>query len=214
MTKRLDDGPLVEPARCPWARSALSRQYHDEEWGVPVHDDRTLFEFLVLEGAQAGLNWEMILRKRENYRRAFRNFNPEAVARFDHRAVERLMRDAGIIRNRLKIESAIGNAKSLLTVREEFGSFDAYIWRFVGGAPSRNGWKSAKQVPARTAESDAMSRDLRARGFNFAGPTVCCAFRQAAGMVNDHPLDCFRWLEIDERPSVQALRRPCRGAAG
>ncbi len=172
--------------------------YHDEEWGVPVHDDRLLFEFLVLEGAQAGLSWETILRKRDNYRKAFANFDPEVVARFDDRTIERLRRDPGIVRNRLKIRSAIANAKSYLRMRDAFGSFDAYIWRFVDGAPKHNGWKSPRQIPARTAESDAMSRELGRHGFSFVGSTICYAFMQAVGMVNDHLIGCFRRAEIEQ----------------
>ncbi len=182
--------------RCAWARGDLALAYHDEEWGVPLHDDRRLFEFLVLEGAQAGLSWDTILRKRENYRKAFARFDPETVARFDERAVKRLLADPGIVRNRLKILSAIRNAEVFLRVRDEFGSFDAYIWRFVEGSPKRNAWRSAKQIPARTAESDAMSKELKRRGFNFVGSTICYAFMQAVGMVNDHLVGCFRYREI------------------
>jgi DNA-3-methyladenine glycosylase I len=163
---------------------------------VPVHDDRTLFEFLVLEGAQAGLSWDTILRKRQNYRAAFANFQPTSVARFDQRRVERLLSDPGIVRNRLKIMSAVQNARAFIKVAGEFGSFDAYVWRFVDGKPKRNAWRSHKQVPAETAESSAMSKDLRKRGFNFVGSTICYAFMQAVGMVNDHLVECFRWGEI------------------
>jgi DNA-3-methyladenine glycosylase I len=165
--------------------------YHDEEWGRPVHDECLLFEFLILEGAQAGLSWSTILNKRENYRRAFDHFHPEKVARYDTRKLRKLLADAGIVRNRLKIRSAVENAKAFLAVQKEFGSFDAYIWRFVGGHPIQNRWRSAKQIPARTAQSDAMSKDLRKRGFNFVGSTICYAFMQAVGMVNDHTTDCF-----------------------
>jgi DNA-3-methyladenine glycosylase I len=182
--------------RCPWARDELSRLYHDDEWGVPVHDDRTLFEFLVLEGAQAGLSWDTILRKRQNYRAAFANFQPASVARFDQSRVERLLNDPGIVRNRLKIMSAVRNARAFVEVADEFGSFDAYLWRFVDGKPKRNAWRSHKQVPAETPESSAMSKDLRKRGFNFVGSTICYAFMQAVGMVNDHLVECFRWGEI------------------
>jgi DNA-3-methyladenine glycosylase I len=185
-----------EVRRCAWARGALALAYHDEEWGVPLHDDRRLFEFLVLEGAQAGLSWDTILGKRENYRNAFARFDPQAVARFDERAVERLLADPGIVRNRLKILSAIRNAEMFLRVREEFGSFDAYLWRFVDGRPRRNAWRSASQVPARSPESDALSKELKRRGFTFVGSTICYAFMQAVGMVNDHLVDCFRYREI------------------
>ena len=167
-------------------------RYHDEEWGVPRHDDRVLFEFLLLEGAQAGLSWETILRKRAAYRAAFAKFDPAAVARFTARDVRRLTNDAGIVRNRLKIESAVRNARAFLDVQKEFGSFDAYIWQFVDGKPIRNRWKSLKEVPPRTAESDAMSKDLKQRGFNFVGSTICYAYMQAVGMVDDHLVGCFR----------------------
>ena len=170
--------------------------YHDEEWGVPVHDDRKLFEFLVLEGAQAGLSWLTILRKREAYRRAFAGFDPAKVARFDARRVARLLQDAGIVRNRLKIESAVRNARAFLRVQEEFGSFAAYQWGFAGGRPRRNRWKQLSQIPARTAESDAFSRDLQRRGFSFVGATIVYAHMQAVGMVNDHLTRCFRYREI------------------
>ena len=187
---------LPNPVRCAWATGELSVRYHDEEWGVPVHDDRTLFEFLVLEGAQAGLSWSTILNKRENYRHAFDGFEVERVARYDRRKVERLLRDPGIVRNKLKIASTIANAKAFLRVQKEFGSFDRYIWQFVGGKPRVNSPKSMKQVPARAEESDAMSKDLKKRGFNFVGSTICYAFMQAVGMVNDHVVECFRyrWL--------------------
>jgi DNA-3-methyladenine glycosylase I len=170
--------------------------YHDREWGVPCHDDRVLFEFLILEGAQAGLSWETILKKRENYRAAFDHFEPRKVARYDERKVKRLLADAGIIRNRLKITAAIQNARAFLEVQNEFGSFDAYIWRFVGERPRKNAWKVRSEIPARTAESDAMSKDLRKRGFKFVGSTICYAFMQAVGMVNDHTVDCFRYSEV------------------
>jgi DNA-3-methyladenine glycosylase I len=182
--------------RCSWARNQLSIRYHDEEWGVPIHDDRRLFEFLILEGAQAGLSWDTILNKRENYRAAFDDFNPERVARYDRRKMQSLLRDPGIIRNRLKIASAVGNAKAFLRIQEEFGSFDRYVWQFVGGQPRTNSWKSTKQLPTRTIQSDAMSKALRKRGFNFVGSTICYAFMQAVGMVNDHTLGCFRRDEI------------------
>ena len=168
-------------------------RYHDEEWGVPVHDDHALFEFLILEGAQAGLSWSTILNKRENYRRAFDRFDPERVAAFDRRKVQQLLRDPGIVRNKLKIASTIENAKAFLCVQEEFGSFDRYIWQFVGGKPRVNKRRSLRQVPARTAESDAMSKDLKRRGFKFVGSTICYAFMQAVGLVNDHVVGCFRY---------------------
>ena len=166
-------------------------RYHDEEWGAPSHDDRHLFEMLILEGAQAGLSWNTILNKRENYRRAFDGFDFEKVARYTDRKVERLLADAGIIRNRLKIESAISNARAFLAVREEYATFDAYIWRFVGGAPKMNSFRSYRELPATTPESDAMSKDLRARGFRFVGSTICYAYMQSAGLVNDHEVGCF-----------------------
>ncbi len=174
-------------------------RYHDEEWGVPVHDDRTLFEFLILEGAQAGLSWSTILNKRENYRKAFHRFDPKRVAAFDRRRVQRLLLDPGIVRNKLKIASTIENAKAFLLVQEEFGSFDGYVWQFVGGNPIVNKRKSLRQVPASTAESDAMSKDLKRRGFNFVGSTICYAFMQAVGMVNDHVVDCFRYRLVGKR---------------
>jgi len=167
--------------------------YHDREWGVPVHDDRLLFEFLILEGAQAGLSWITILKKRENYRRAFDNFDARKVAHYNSRKIQKLLADPGIVRNRLKIRSASQNAKAFLNVQEEFGSFDRYIWRFVGGNPRVNSWRVPGQVPARTTESDAMSKDLKKRGFTFVGSTICYAFMQAVGMVNDHTVDCFRY---------------------
>ncbi len=182
--------------RCDWATTDLSIAYHDEEWGVPVHDDRTLFEFLILEGAQAGLSWETILKKRENYRRLFDDFDPRKVAEYDGRKVNKLLADPGIVRNKLKIAAAIQNAKSFLEVRREFGSFDAYIWGFVGGAPMKNRWQSLRQLPAETPESKAMSQDLLRRGFKFVGPTICYAFMQATGMVNDHTVDCFRYEQV------------------
>jgi DNA-3-methyladenine glycosylase I len=183
--------------RCTWPGSdPLYVAYHDREWGVPVHDDRILFEFLLLEGAQAGLSWITILRKREAYRRAFAGFDPKKVARFDKRRVASLMKDAGIVRNRLKIESAIENAKAFLAVQEEFGSFDAYQWRFVDGRPIQNRRRTTKQVPARTAESDAFSKDLKQRGFSFVGTTIIYAHMQAVGMVNDHLVDCFRYRQV------------------
>ena len=182
--------------RCGWARTELSIAYHDNEWGVPNHDDRSLFEFIILEGAQAGLSWETILKKRENYRRAFDHFDAELVATYDRRKVNELLANSGIIRNRLKITAAIENARAFLDVQEEFGSFDAYIWHFVNGRPIKNQWKSA-EAPTHTIESDAMSKDLKRRGFKFVGTTICYAFMQAVGMVNDHEKDCFRYKEIN-----------------
>ena len=182
--------------RCGWARNELAIRYHDEEWGVPVHDDRRWFEFITLEGAQAGLSWDTILRKREAYRRAFKEFDPARVAKFGDRDVTRLLADAGIVRNRLKINSTIGNAKAFVAVQKEFGSFDDYIWRFVGGRPRINKWRALKQVPARTAESDAMSKELIGRGFKFVGSTICYAMMQATGMVNDHLVDCARYKAV------------------
>jgi DNA-3-methyladenine glycosylase I len=178
--------------RCPWAKNTLNIPYHDEEWGVPLHDDRKLFELLILEGAQAGLSWDTVLQKRARYREVFDCFDPEKVAQYDARKVRTLLKDPGIIRNRLKIAATIGNAREFLQLQREFGSFDAYIWRFVGGRPKQNAWKSHKQVPAQTAESDLMSKDLKKRGFRFVGSTICYAFMQAAGMVNDHVVSCFR----------------------
>ena len=185
--------------RCAWAGSdPLYRDYHDREWGVPVHDDRLLFEFLILEGAQAGLSWITILRKREAYRSAFAGFDPAVVATFDEVRQAELLTNAGIVRNRLKIASTIGNARAFLAVQAEFGSFDAYLWRFVDDKPIRSNWDSIAQVPASTPVSDALSRDLKKRGFRFAGSTICYAFMQAVGMVNDHTIDCFRWREITD----------------
>jgi DNA-3-methyladenine glycosylase I len=181
------------PVRCGWATGDLMIRYHDEQWGVPAHDDRTLFEFLILEGAQAGLSWSTILNKRDNYRRAFEEFDPERVARYDRRKISQLLRDPGIVRNQLKIASTITNAKAFLGVQEEFGSFDRYVWQFVGGKPRLNSPRSMKQVPARTPQSDAMSKDLKRRGFHFVGSTICYAFMQAVGLVNDHLVDCFRY---------------------
>jgi DNA-3-methyladenine glycosylase I len=180
--------------RCDWAGSdPLYLEYHDREWGLPLHDDRRLFEMLVLEGAQAGLSWITILRKRTAYRRAFDRFDPRKVARYDARKIRSLLADPGIVRNRLKVESAVKNARAFLEVCDEYGSFDAYIWQFVGGRPRRNSWRSMKEIPARTEESDAMSKELRKRGFTFVGSTICYAFMQATGMVNDHLVDCFRY---------------------
>jgi DNA-3-methyladenine glycosylase I len=184
--------------RCSWASNELSIRYHDEEWGVPAHDDRKLFEFLILEGAQAGLSWDTILNKRENYRAAFAGFNPEKIARYDRRKIQSLLRDPGIVRNRLKLESAVKNAKAFLEVQKEFGSFDAYVWRFVDGRPRVNSWGSRSKVPASTPQSDAMSKELKKRGFSFVGSTICYAFMQAVGMVNDHLVGCFRHRELSK----------------
>jgi len=184
------------PIRCPWPSNDLSIRYHDEEWGTPTHDDTKLFEFLILEGAQAGLSWDTILKKRQNYRAALDNFDPRKIARYDGRKIQTLMKNPGIVRNRLKIASTVQNAKAFLKVQDEFGSFDAYIWHFTGGAPIVNAWRSSKQVPARTPESDAMSKDLKKRGFSFVGTTICYAFMQAVGLVNDHLTSCFRYAEL------------------
>jgi DNA-3-methyladenine glycosylase I len=188
--------------RCPWATTEQYVRYHDGEWGVPVHDDRLLFEFLILEGAQAGLSWETILRKRDAYRAAFDHFDPAAVARYGEKNRLALLANPGIVRNRLKVEAAVVNARAFLAVQEEFGAFDRYVWAFVGGRPRQNAWKALKDVPARTSESDALSKDLKRRGFKFVGSTICYAFMQAAGMVNDHLVGCFRHAE---------LRRPADG---
>src|SRR5712691_3242886 len=188
--------------RCDWARNEVSIRYHDREWGVPAHRDRTLFELLVLEGAQAGLSWDTILRKRENYRAAFDAFDVTRIAGYDGRKVSRLLKDPGIVRNRLKIASAVENAKAFLRVQDEFGSFDRYIWQFVGGKPRVNSPTSLKQLPARTEQSDAMSKDLKKRGFNFVGSTICYAFMQATGLVNDHAVDCFRYPRVRSRKPV------------
>jgi len=182
--------------RCAWATTEPAITYHDQEWGVPVHDDRVLFEFLILEGAQAGLSWATILKKRENYRKALDGFRPEKIARYNKRDVQRLLRNDGIVRNRLKIAATIENAKNFIAVRKEFGSFDTYLWTFVGGEPVQNRRRTLADVPARTAESDAMSRDLLRRGFKFVGSTICYAFMQATGMVNDHLVTCPRYAEL------------------
>ena len=188
----MDDGRT----RCAWAGSGLKRDYHDEEWGVPLHDDRRLFEFLVLEGMQAGLSWSTILDKRENYRRAFDGFDPERVARYDAGKAAALLRDPGIVRNRQKIAAAIGNARAFLAVQQEFGSFGAYQWRFVGGRPRLNHRRRLRDIPPHTRESDAFSKDLIARGFRFVGSTIVYSHMQATGMVNDHVVGCFRWAEV------------------
>lgn len=181
-------------SKCAWASSdPLYQKYHDEEWGVPVHDDRKLFEMLILEGAQAGLSWITILRKRENYRKAFNNFDAKKIAKYDSKKVKELLQNEGIVRNKLKIAAAIQNAKCFLEIQKEFGSFDKYIWQFVNGKQITNKWKSLKEIPAKTKESDAMGKDLKKRGFKFVGSTICYAFMQAVGMVNDHTVDCFRY---------------------
>ena len=185
----------VERSRCPWSTTELYNRYHDTEWGVPLHDDRALFEFIILEGAQAGLSWRLILERRENYRAAFDQFDAEKIARYDKKKTARLLADPGIVRNRLKVASAVVNAKAFLKTQEEFGSFDRYIWQFVGGKPMVNHFQSIKEMPARTKESDAMSKDLKQRGFKFVGSTICYAHMQATGMVNDHLVTCFRHRE-------------------
>ena len=193
----MDRGETAQQVRCAWTgEDPLMIAYHDAEWGVPLHDDRKLFEFLVLEGAQAGLSWQTVLRKRENYRKAFHGFDVDRVARYVQKDVARLLGDAGIIRNRQKIEAAINNAQRFLEVQAEFGTFDAYVWQFVGGMPIRNAWRSVKELPAKTPEAEAMSRDMKKRGFKFVGPTICYAHMQATGMVNDHVVDCFRYSEV------------------
>jgi DNA-3-methyladenine glycosylase I len=189
---------LREKSRCTWAPAGkpLYIAYHDDQWGVPEHDDRMLFEMLILEGAQAGLSWETILNKRDAYRRAFDRFDPRKVARYDGRRVRTLLADPGIVRNRLKVAAAVTNARGFLAVQEEFGSFDRYIWRFVDGVPRQNAWSHHREIPARTAESDAMSKDLKRRGFTFVGSTICYAYMQACGLVNDHTTGCFRHREV------------------
>jgi DNA-3-methyladenine glycosylase I len=199
----------MTPTRCTWvgAGDPLMLRYHDREWGVPVHDDRKHFEFLVLEGAQAGLSWSIVLRKREGYRRAFSQFDPARVARYDERRIQKLALNPAIIRNRLKIEAAVRNARSFLAVREEFGTFDSYCWRFVGGRPRVNRWKRMSQIPATSPESDAFSKDLKRRGFRFVGSTIVYAHMQAVGMVNDHLVGCFRYREIPRLESVAVRGR-------
>jgi DNA-3-methyladenine glycosylase I len=190
---------MTEPApkiRCRWATSDVNIPYHDQEWGVPVHDDNTWFEFLILEGAQAGLSWDTVLKKRARYREVFANFDPKKVARYDAKKVKALLNDPGIIRNRLKIAATISNARAFLQMQREFGSFDAYVWRFVNGKSKTNAWKTHQRLPARSAESDALSKDLQKRGFGFVGSTICYALMQATGLVNDHMVDCFRYAEV------------------
>ncbi len=187
---------MPEPTRCSWATTPPMIDYHDREWGVPQHDDRVLFEFLILEGAQAGLSWSTILNKREAYRKAFSGFDPRRVAKYDAKKVKALLANAGIVRNKLKIAATIANAQAFLAVQKEFGSFDVYIWQFIGGRPKINKWTGIKSLPASTPESEAMSKDLLKRGFRFVGPTICYAFMQAVGMVNDHAVSCFRHAEL------------------
>jgi DNA-3-methyladenine glycosylase I len=194
-----DAGEVSGVQRCGWATKGLMVRYHDEEWGVPVHEDRRLFELLILEGAQAGLSWDTILRKRERYREVFDGFDAGVVAGYGPAKVEALLADPGIVRNRLKVAAAIQNARAVLQVREEFGSFDAFIWQFVEGQPRMNEWRSLAEVPGRTPESDRMSKELQRRGFRFVGSTICYAFMQAVGMVNDHLVDCFRYRQVSHR---------------
>jgi DNA-3-methyladenine glycosylase I len=203
---------MAKTVRCSWAKTDLGIAYHDSEWGVPVHDERTLFEFLILEGAQAGLSWETILRKRPAYRKAFDQFHPKRVAAYDETKVAELLANPSIVRNRLKTSAAIQNALAFLAVQREFGSFDEYIWQFVGGQPIVNAWDDSKKVPACTAESDAMSKDLKKRGFKFVGTTICYALMQAVGMVNDHLVTCPRYAELggSKNNSTQSSRRPPR----
>jgi DNA-3-methyladenine glycosylase I len=200
--------------RCGWARTELLIPYHDAEWGVPQHDDRVLFEFLILEGAQAGLSWETILRKRDRYREVYDGFDPEVVARYGAKKQAALLADPGIVRNRLKVAAAVQNAKAFLKVQRDFGSFGAYVWPFVGGMPKANRWTTLKQIPAKTAESDALSRDLQKRGFTFVGSTIVYAFMQAVGMVNDHVTSCFRWRPISSLPAPRPSERSQRPRSG
>jgi len=186
--------------RCQWSGSdPLYTRYHDLEWGVPSHDDRHLFEMLILEGAQAGLSWITILKKRDNYRKAFSNFDPVRIARYDSKRIATLLRNPGIVRNRLKVRATVQNARGFLAIRKEFGTFDSYIWQFVGGSPKQNRWRTLRHIPPKTPESDAMSKDLKKRGFSFVGSTICYAFMQATGMVNDHTVDCFRHKQLRSR---------------
>jgi DNA-3-methyladenine glycosylase I len=198
MSSALHITPSMSRQRCAWAGDdALYQQYHDTEWGVPLHNDRALFEFLILEGAQAGLSWITILRKRENYRAAFDGFDAQRIARYDANKIESLLQNAGIVRNRLKVSATVINAQKFLNVRDEFGSFDSFVWRFVDGKPKQNRWCSPTEVPASTPESEAMSKELKQRGFKFVGSTICYALMQATGMVNDHTTDCFRHKELN-----------------
>jgi DNA-3-methyladenine glycosylase I len=198
------------PKRCAWVNleNQLMREYHDQEWGVPTHDDRRHFEFLVLEAAQAGLSWSIVLKKREGYRRAFSDFDPEKVARYSEARIDKLTANPGIVRNRLKIAAAVKNARAFLAVQEEFGSFDAYAWRFVDGRPRQNRWRAMREIPPTTAESDAFSRDLKRRGFSFVGSTVIYAHMQAVGMVNDHMIDCFRYRAVSRLGGRSQRSRP------
>lgn len=191
---------MTEKTRCPWAQSSggLCIPYHDTEWGVPLHDDRKLFEFIVLDGFQAGLSWATILKKRDNFRKAFDHFDASKISKYGEKERTRLLNDAGIVRNRQKIDAAIGNAKAFLQVQKEFGTFDKYIWQFTGGKTIINAWKTEADIPVKTTEAEAMSKDLKSRGFKFVGPTICYAFMQAAGMVHDHVVDCFRYAEINQ----------------
>ncbi len=200
VARSVDGAAEGSKVRCRWAQSPLLIEYHDKEWGAPVHDDRQLFELLILEGAQAGLSWETILKKRENYRRAFDRFNPHRIAGYDRRIVSNLLANPGIVRNRLKIAATISNAQAFLATQKEFGSFDKWVWQFVGGKPKLNPLRPLRRPPARTADSDALSDALKKRGFRFVGSTICYAFMQATGMVNDHALDCFRRGEISSEP--------------
>ncbi len=200
--------------RCPWAKTPLEIAYHDKEWGVPLHDDRALFELLILEGAQAGLSWSTILNKRENYRAAFDRFDVRKIARYDDERIAKLLLNPGIVRNRLKVRAAVENAKAFLQTQKEFGSFDAYLWSLVDGRPIRNKWRSMGQAPATTPQSDAMSKDLTERGFRFVGPTICYAFMQAAGMVNDHLVTCFRYLEVCAHVSRSSRKMSSAEPAG
>jgi len=195
------------PIRCTWAQDESQWQYHDDEWGVPVHDDRLLFEFLILEGAQAGLSWATILRKRDNYRQAFDQFDPALVAKYSAKKKERLLTDPGIVRNRLKVDSAVTNAQAFLAVQEEFGSFDQYVWQFVEGQPVQNAWQTHQQIPPRTSQSDTMSKELKRRGFKFVGSTICYAFMQAVGMVNDHLVACYRYSELQPRKTKRSAAK-------
>jgi DNA-3-methyladenine glycosylase I len=199
MSLKNKGGESYMDIRCPWAiEDPLIIEYHDREWGVPIHDDRLLFEFLILESAQAGLRWTLILKKRENYRKAFDNFQPEKVAAYNEKNVEELLNNSGIVRNRLKIQATMANARAVLKIQKEFGDFDSYIWQFVDGKAIQNHWKTLAEVPSSTRQSEKMSKDLKKRGFKFVGPTICYGFMQAVGMVNDHIEDCFRHQEIEE----------------